>query len=192
MTRLPIYLLVDSSEQMIGHPAHASTLKALIDGFVACLKEDPGCIETVCVALFSIDAQCRCLSDLTELWEFRPSPIVNSRDSVLNFGLACSEICAAIKKDTTRRDYPPLVIAMTAGAPSDAWTEKARALLQEIGRNDFFVCSFQTFYVLTEQACINTYGQAVPNVVDFCLGASAPIRDAVRGYFFSPPERRGC
>ena len=70
MRRLPVYLLVDCSESMIGEGLKA--VQTGVETMLRTLRTDPHALETVWVSCIAFDSQARLLFPLTELTDVQP------------------------------------------------------------------------------------------------------------------------
>lgn len=129
--RLPVYLLIDCSESMIGQGIEA--VRAGISSMVSSLRRDPHALESVYLSVITYDAKARLECPLTPLIDFQEPKLTlrpgTSLGSALN--LLADQIQSEVRKTTfeSKGDYRPLVLLLTDGQPSDDW----RAPLQRIG-----------------------------------------------------------
>ncbi len=119
--RLPIYLLVDCSESMVG-PPH----EALIQGIgllVSELRRDPVAIETAWISLLTFGRGARTIVPLTEILDFQCPPISISSGTDMGAGLDLLATCIAkdVRKatPTSRGDWRPITFLITDGVPTD-------------------------------------------------------------------------
>jgi uncharacterized protein YegL len=190
MLRLPVYLLVDSSDEMLGDANRRGIIKDLLDNIIADWKMDPQALELIWLALFSIDESLHQLSPLVEILHFSPSAIKNSRSKPMNFGLACRELADAIRRDSLPKDRPPIVIALMAAVPSDKWEDDAQTLLELIKSNDYYVCSFITFLLFTTSSGNLTLYKSVIPLTNLLSDAKPVINAAWNSHWISAPERK--
>lgn len=129
--RLPVYLLIDCSESMIGQGIEA--IRTGISSMVSSLRRDPHALESVYLSVITYDAKARLECPLTPLMDFQEPNLIlrpgTSLGSALN--LLADQIRTEVRKTTfeSKGDYRPLVLLLTDGQPSDDW----RAPLQRIG-----------------------------------------------------------
>ncbi|MBF0239893.1 MAG: SUMF1/EgtB/PvdO family nonheme iron enzyme [SAR324 cluster bacterium] len=123
MRRLPIYLLLDTSDSMRGEAIES--VKAGIKTMISSLCQDPYALETACVSVLTYNLQGQILSPLTSL-DLIQIPEIHcgtSQDSNLGSGmdLLVQKIGQEVKKSNAEQkgDWKPLVFIMTSGIPSD-------------------------------------------------------------------------
>lgn len=129
--RLPVYLLIDCSESMIGGGIEA--VRSGITAMLSKLRADPHALDSVHLSVITFDAEARVLVPLTSLLDFQ-EPSLNIRPgtalgSALN--LLADRIQSEVRKTShdTKGDYRPLVFLLTDGQPSDNW----KASLSRVG-----------------------------------------------------------
>lgn len=131
MRRLPVYLLIDCSESMIGGGLDA--VRAGLATMLAALRRDPQALDTVHLALITFDAEARVVSPLTPLLEFQEPDLRIRAGTALGaaLGLLSERIRSEVRttKPDCKGDYRPLVLLLTDGQPSDDW----RVPLAKIG-----------------------------------------------------------
>ena len=125
MRRLPVYLLVDTSESTVG-AAHDS-IKEGLRQLVSALHKDPYALETVWLSVITFDVNARVLTPLTDISEFMFPDFQIQPGTAL--GAALDLLREQIAKETVRTtrvrkgDWRPLVFLLTDGAPTDEWRE---------------------------------------------------------------------
>jgi uncharacterized protein YegL len=127
MRRLPVYLMLDVSESMVGE--NLARLEEGVGTIVANLRTDPSALETVHLSVVAFAGVARTLSGLEELATFRaPALPIGSGTSL---GAALHHTMDAIDRDVVRPsaahkgDWAPIVYLFTDGKPTDA-LESAR------------------------------------------------------------------
>lgn len=128
--RLPIYLLLDTSESMAG-PAIESVgagLKAMLTS----LRSNPHALEAVYMSVIEFSRTARVLEPLTELATFQMPSLKIRPGTSLGAGLRllCDQMRSEVVKTTVDRkgDYRPLVFLLTDGQPTDDWQESVQIL----------------------------------------------------------------
>jgi uncharacterized protein YegL len=130
LRRLPVYLLLDCSESMIGPP-----LKAMEDGvraMVRTLMRNPYAMETLHMSVITFAATAAETVPLTELTSFI-TPVLSVRPGTA-LGAALKLCRERISRDVLvntperKGDFRPIVILMTDGEPTDRWRGHASEL----------------------------------------------------------------
>jgi len=131
--RLPIFLLLDTSESMIGEPLDA--VNAGLQQLCTDLKNDVMAIETAWVSVITFDSRARQPVPLTEILNFNaPTLSVGPGTSM---GAAFDLLAQSIKKDvrkntaTQKGDWKPIVFLLTDGQPTDDWQAALQRLKKE-------------------------------------------------------------
>ncbi len=121
MRRLPIFLLVDVSESMVGEPLYQ--LEEGIAAIAAALRKDPHALETAHLSVIAFAGKPRTLTRLTEMFAFQPPELPVGGGTALGAALEhlMGEIDREVRLGTAERkgDWKPLVFLMTDGHPTD-------------------------------------------------------------------------
>jgi uncharacterized protein YegL len=121
MRRLPIHLLLDVSESMVGEPIKA--MEAGITELLGALRQDPMALESVYLAVHGFAGKARTLVPLIDLINFRPIPLPLGGGTSLGAGLDL--LMDDLERTTVpttaeaKGDWRPMVILLTDGAPTD-------------------------------------------------------------------------
>jgi uncharacterized protein YegL len=130
MRRLPVYLLLDCSESMIGEGI--SALQSGMDALLRSLRTDPHALETVWLSCITFDREARLVFPLTELTEVQAPKLRVRPGTALGAALElCSErIQKEVQKTTASQkgDWRPLIVVITDGQPTDDWSSALRKL----------------------------------------------------------------
>jgi|LakMenEpi03Aug12_release.lakeMendotaPanAssembly.Ray.scaffolds.fasta_scaffold390686_2 uncharacterized protein YegL len=129
--RLPVYLLIDCSESMIGQGIEA--VRAGLSSMIGSLRRNPHALESVFLSVITYDAKARLVCPLTPLIDFQEPQLILRPGTSLGSALTllADQIQSEVRKTSyeSKGDYRPLVLLLTDGQPSDDW----RAPLQRIG-----------------------------------------------------------
>ena len=122
MRRLPVFLLLDVSESMVG-----DNLRFLQQGMkqlVEQLRTDPHALESVHLSVIVFAGKARTLTPLIELAAFYPPRLPVGSGTSLGAALEhlMRELDQTVNRTTAERkgDFRPVVYLMTDGKPTDA------------------------------------------------------------------------
>jgi uncharacterized protein YegL len=123
MRRLPVYLLLDCSESMIGDSL--AGVQAGAEMMLRSLRSDPHALETVWLSCITFDREAKLVFPLSELSDVQAPHLVARPGTALGaaLNLCADRIEAEVKKTTPdqKGDWRPLVILLTDGQPTDSW-----------------------------------------------------------------------
>lgn len=128
--RLPVYIVVDSSESMVGEPI--SSVATGIGSLMDALRGNPQALETVWLSVIAFSGKAKQLCSLTEIWNFR-CPVFGV-GSGTSLGKAIDLLCDSMDREvvksspTQKGDWKPIVFVLTDGQPTDQWTKSADRL----------------------------------------------------------------
>lgn len=132
--RLPVYLVVDTSESMVGEP-----FRAVVNGITTLIHElrnEPMALESAFVSLITFASRASQVIPLTDLLQCTlPDLVMGSGTSL---GAALDLTRESIGRDvqrgseTVRGDWKPIVFLMTDGTPTDAWQSAAQRFRRDL------------------------------------------------------------
>ena len=159
MRRLPVYLLLDCSESMIGPGIEG--LRIAVESMIREMRRDPHALETVWMSFITFAGEARQITPLTALEEIQ-SPILNISPGTALGGalkMAAKAIAADVRKSTPtqRGDFRPLVFIITDGLATDDWTSAASSLKNAGGTMYAIGCGFDVDF--------HQLGKITPNVL---------------------------
>lgn len=119
--RLPVYLLLDCSESMVGEAIQA--VQRGVETLLAELRSDPHSIETAHVSIITFDNKARQVVPLTEVVAVQPPRLSVRPGTSLGAALSTLKECIQreVRKTTaeSKGDYRPIVFLLTDGQPTD-------------------------------------------------------------------------
>ncbi len=122
MRRLPVFLVLDLSESMIGEDHRR--LQEGIASLSAMLKTDPQALETVYLSLIGFAGQSRTLTPLVEVASFYPPRLPVGSGTHLGQAMhhLMDEIDKQVRRGTPEQkgDWKPIIYLMTDGKPTDS------------------------------------------------------------------------
>lgn len=134
--RLPVYLLLDCSESMVGEGIEA--VRRGMNELLMDLCSDPYALETVWVSVITFADTAEQPVPLAELGSFRAPPLRVRPGTAL--GGAISLLSECIRREvrthsaTQKGDWRPLVFLLTDGVPTDEWRAAFEAARDRAGR----------------------------------------------------------
>ncbi|MDR2339101.1 MAG: VWA domain-containing protein [Deltaproteobacteria bacterium] len=182
--RLPVYLLLDCSESMVGNPL--DLVNAGVHSLLSALKRDPQSMETVFVSIITFDTKARVVAPLTEVFAVHP-PLLSAHPGTA-LGAALTLVQDSIKREVRKTtpslkgDYKPLIFILTDGVPTDEWRGPAKSLkgvepkianIYAIGCGD--EVDFTAMREITDN-CIYLKGLTPSNIKDLFIWLSASVQ----------------
>lgn len=121
--RLPVYLVLDCSESMVGEGIEA--VRQGMNTLLMDLCSDPYALETIWVSVITFADTAEQVLPLTELGRFRAPPLRVRPGTALGGAISLLNGCIRreVHKHTATRkgDWRPLVFLLTDGMPTDDW-----------------------------------------------------------------------
>lgn len=133
MRRLPVYLLLDTSESMVG--SAIESVWTGLSSMLTALRQNPYAVEIGAISIITFGGKAQRLTPLTEVYSFQ-LPVLDAKPGTTLGGaitLLDQAIASEIVKTTPERkgDYKPLIFVLTDGQPTDEW----RSAVQQFKRN---------------------------------------------------------
>ncbi len=130
MRRLPVYVLLDCSESMIG-PGIAGVRKS-VDAMLKELRRNPHALETVYMSFITFSTKAKQLMPLTPLEDIQPPSLPLASGTALGdaLSLAAKSIKSEVRKGSVdvKGDFRPIVFIITDGVATDKWQSGATDL----------------------------------------------------------------
>ena len=115
MRRLPIYLLLDVSNGMIGEPIYA--VEYGIQTMHAALLNDPNASDIAYLSVITFSDFVQQVVPLTELNQFVPPQL--KVGGITSMGAALKYVAECVDREVDKGDWKPLVFIMTDGTATD-------------------------------------------------------------------------
>ncbi len=122
-SRLPVYLLIDSSGSMHGEPINSVNVG--ISSMLSALRQDPYALESVHLSLVTFDVEIKELLPLTPLDQAQINEIELPRSGATHLGAGLDFIVNKVQQNVIKSsgdikgDFRPMLFIMTDGSPSD-------------------------------------------------------------------------
>lgn len=140
MRRLPIYVLLDCSESMIG--TGMTGVQTGIETMIRTLQRNPHALETAWISFITFDSRAELKTPLQPLDEVQ-APKLKVRPGTA-FGSALLLLGERILQEVRRNqpgakgDFRPIIVLITDGQPSDDWRSALRSLHQSASIGNFY------------------------------------------------------
>jgi uncharacterized protein YegL len=123
LRRLPVYVLLDCSESMIG--TGLDGLRAGLDSMLKALRQNPHALETAWLSFITFDRTAEVKCPLTPVEDLQIPDLRIRSGTALGAALRllAQRIQEEVKRPTpqAKGDFRPLVILITDGQPTDDW-----------------------------------------------------------------------
>lgn len=137
MRRLPIYLVIDCSESMVGKP-----IKCVEEGIatiIRTLKQSPYALETTVLSVIAFAGKSIKLISMEEIYRLTTVKLpIGGGTSLGNaFRMLMDDIDKCVKKNTyeEKGDWRPIVFVFTDGNPTDRTEDVARIWREKYGES---------------------------------------------------------
>ena len=140
MRRLPIYVLLDCSESMIG--SGLTGIQTGIETMVRTLQRNPHALETACLSFITFDSRAELKTPLQPIDEVQV-PKLRVRPGTA-FGSALLLLAERMMQEVRKNqpgvkgDFRPIVVLITDGQPSDDWRTPLKELMQRLDTQVFW------------------------------------------------------
>lgn len=140
MRRLPVYVLLDCSESMIG--TGMTGVQTGIETMVRTLQRNPHALETAWLSFITFDSRAELKTPLQPLDEVQVPPLKVRPGTA--FGSALLLLGERILQEVRRNqpglkgDFRPIIVLITDGQPSDDWRPALKSLHQTAQIGNFY------------------------------------------------------
>lgn len=175
--RLPIYLLIDVSESMVGEPLTLveKGIRQLLDD----LRDDPIAVETAYLSVIIFANKAKQIIPLQDILKVNLPHLTVGPGTCLGkaFDLLTEVIQLEVRKTTSTQkgDWKPLIFLMTDGAPTDNWRASFEKFQNALGGT---ITNFVAV-ACSEDADLSVLTAVTPNV----LAMDSITPDAFKAFF---------
>ena len=161
MRRLPVYLLIDTSESMVG--TAIESVRTGLSAMLSALRQNPYALEMGALSIITFGGKAQKLTPLTEVYAFQLPALDVKPGTMLGCAISILDqaITTEIVKTTPEQkgDYKPLVFILTDGQPTDEW----HSAFEQFKRNHKSVivyavgCGDDVDFAILKELTENTY-----------------------------------
>lgn len=130
MRRLPVYILLDCSESMVGDAINS--VQSGLATLLTSLRSDPHALETAWVSIITFSQEAEQIVPLQEITEIQTPRLIPRPGTALGKAFSLLQNCieAEVKRSSPgqKADYRPLVFLLTDGQPTDDWRTVRQAV----------------------------------------------------------------
>ncbi|MFT7073406.1 MAG: hypothetical protein ACJAX3_002402 [Patiriisocius sp.] len=123
MRRLPIYFLIDTSVEMLGH--HMETLKNVLQVMLSSFRQNPQLVESGVLSINNLSESNNKINPLIEVSKYELNDLQSSQYCFLgkSLSLLIEDIDKNVVKTTqeVKGDWKPLVFVLLASEPKDEY-----------------------------------------------------------------------
>lgn len=141
MRRLPVFLVLDISDSMIGEPHRY--LETGVSELIKKLRQDPQALESVFLSIIAFAGQVKTLVPLIDLPTFYPPKLPIG--SGTSFGAALAHLMIEIDDNVIKStqfvkgDWKPVVYFLTDGKPTDKYQQAIKKWQQSYAHRCHFI-----------------------------------------------------
>nr|VFJ48481.1 MAG: Uncharacterized conserved protein YegL, contains vWA domain of TerY type [Candidatus Kentron sp. FM]VFJ48674.1 MAG: Uncharacterized conserved protein YegL, contains vWA domain of TerY type [Candidatus Kentron sp. FM]VFK08171.1 MAG: Uncharacterized conserved protein YegL, contains vWA domain of TerY type [Candidatus Kentron sp. FM] len=128
MRRLPVFLVLDVSDSMVGEPRRL--LEKGLETLIQLLRQDPHALETAYISVIAFAGKVETLVPLIDVISFYPPQLPLGSGTAMGLALdhLMTEIDQSVRRSSAERkgDWKPAVFFLTDGKPTDEMGKAAK------------------------------------------------------------------